>query len=54
MKIILNDEQPISWNSLYAGKHWTHRKREADRVHMLVRAAIDPTVNHSEILLTLR
>ena len=32
----------MSWNKLYAGMHWTARKRESDRVHLLVRQALDP------------
>lgn len=44
MKIVIPNEEPISWNELYSGKHWTFRKREADRVHMLVRAHLDPTL----------
>ena len=42
VKLVLQDEQPMSWNKIYAGKHWTHRQQEADRVHQLVRSAIDP------------
>ncbi len=40
--LILDGERPISWNQYYSGKHWSKRKAEADRVHMLVRSAIDP------------
>lgn len=40
--ILLPDERPPSWNDSYAGQHWSKRKAEADRVHMAVRAAIDP------------
>lgn len=40
--IELPDERPISWNKLYAGVHWRKRKAEADRVHMVVRSALDP------------
>lgn len=36
MKIILEDEKPMSWNNFYAGKHWTFREDEARRVHTLV------------------
>ena len=36
MKIVLQDERPISWNTFYAGVHWSKRKEEADRVHSLV------------------
>lgn len=39
MKIILEGERPWSWNKMYAGVHWSERKKEADRVHELVRVA---------------
>jgi hypothetical protein len=42
IKLILNGERPMSLNDIYAGVHWTKRKAEADRVHLLVRQAIDP------------
>lgn len=32
----------MSWNKFYSGMHWSKRKAEADRVHLLVRSAIDP------------
>lgn len=34
--IILENERPMSWNTLYAGNHWIIRKTEADRVHKLI------------------
>ena len=40
--LILPNERPMSWNEMYAGLHWSARKAEVDRVHMLVRASIDP------------
>ena len=40
--LVLYDERPIGWNRFYAGTHWHKRKREADRVHWAVRAALDP------------
>lgn len=40
--ITIPDEKPVSWNKFYAGRHWSNRKAEADRVHALVRAFIDP------------
>jgi len=40
--LILEDEQPMSWNKIYAGLHWSERKEEAARVHLAVRAALDP------------
>lgn len=36
MKIILEREKPISWNTFYMGKHWSFRNQEARRVHSLV------------------
>ena len=32
----------MSWNVLYAGKHYTVRQNEANRVHSIVREGIDP------------
>lgn len=40
--LTLPGEQPMSWNKMYSGLHWTKRKREADRVHMSIRVALDP------------
>lgn len=40
--IILPGERPVSWNQFYAGQHWRARKAEVDRVHLAVRAVIDP------------
>lgn len=40
--LMLEGEQPMSWNKMYAGLHWSDRKAEADRVHLAVRVAIDP------------
>jgi len=40
MKIILNNERPMSWNKIYAGQHWSVRKEEADRVHLMIKAAL--------------
>lgn len=37
LRIVLKGERPTSLNQWYSGKHWTVRKREADRVHALVR-----------------
>lgn len=36
MKIVIPNERPMSWNELYAGKHWSRRSDEAIRVHALV------------------
>lgn len=40
MKLVLPKDRPMSWNTLYSGSHWSHRKFEAERVHYLVREAI--------------
>lgn len=40
--LTLDGEQPISWNKMYSGQHWTLRNEEAARVHLAVRAALDP------------
>ena len=40
--LVLPDETPISWNKMYSGMHWAKRKAEVDRVHLTIRAAIDP------------
>lgn len=40
--LTLEDEQPMSWNKMYAGLHWSERKAEASRVHLAVRVALDP------------
>ena len=42
--LILKGERPKSWNAYWSGVHWSKRKQEADRVHMIVRFAIDPDV----------
>jgi len=42
IRLILAGERPQSWNKHWAGTHWTKRKKERDRVHMLVRSEIDP------------
>lgn len=43
LTVTLHGERPMSWNVYYSGKHWSKRKAEAERVHMLVRSEIDPT-----------
>ena len=40
--LVLPGEVPMSWNRIYAGGHWSIRRDEAERVHMLVRSVIDP------------
>lgn len=40
MQIVLENERAQSWNNYYAGAHWTKRRKEAERVHWLVRSAI--------------
>lgn len=42
LTIVLEGENPISWNQFYSGKHWTHRKEAADRAHMLMRQSLPP------------
>jgi hypothetical protein len=39
--IVLPGERPESWNKHWQSKHWTQRKKERDRVHLVVRSAID-------------
>jgi len=41
-EVTLDGERAMSWNVWYAGRHWTHRVAHSNRVHMLVRSAIDP------------
>lgn len=37
VKLVLEGERPISWNQLYSSNlHWSQRKTEAFRAHMLV------------------
>lgn len=40
--VVLEGERPTSWNAYYSGSHWSQRHAEAKRVHMLIRAYIDP------------
>lgn len=40
--VVLFGERPSSWNDWYSGKHWSARRREAQRCHALVRSALDP------------
>jgi len=42
IKLVLPDEKPKSWNEYWSGVHWTKRKRERDRIHLVVRSVIDP------------
>jgi hypothetical protein len=42
MKLILEGERPMSWNTLYAGKFWSVRKEEAERVHLTVLGELEP------------
>lgn len=41
--LTIPDERPKSWNDFYGGKHWSVRKREAQRVHALVRSMLSPS-----------
>lgn len=47
VELVLESERPPSWNTFYAGTHWTLRKAAAERIHAAVRAAIDP--DHASI-----
>jgi hypothetical protein len=38
--IVLDGERPLSWNGMYAGKHFSKRSKMANLAHMLVRRAI--------------
>lgn len=40
--LVIPGLRPPSWNDLYAGQHWSKRKEMADKIHLLVRAALDP------------
>lgn len=40
--LMLLGEQPMSWNKMYSGLHWSKRQSEAERVHLAVRGALDP------------
>lgn len=42
VEIHIPGEFPISWNTFYAGKHWSKRSRLAKEIHQLVRAHLDP------------
>lgn len=42
IRIVLVGENPASWNKYWAGVHWTKRKADRDRIHLLVREQIDP------------
>lgn len=52
--IILEGERPKTWNKYWAGVHWSIRKDEADRVHAIVRAAIDPNVQMFDVPVNIR
>jgi hypothetical protein len=34
----------MTWNTFYAGSHWTKRKSEAERVRVIVLSGLDPDV----------
>jgi Holliday junction resolvase RusA-like endonuclease len=40
MLIVLEGERPITWNKLYAGRHWKDRQQYADAAHLLVLAKL--------------
>ena len=54
MIITLEGEKCPSWNTFYSGKHWTKRKEEVDRVHMLVRSQIDPDLKQIGVPVNIR
>lgn len=41
----MDGHRPISWNKLYAGKHWHYRKVQADIAHGLIRLEIGNEVD---------
>lgn len=43
--LVLSNERPVSWQMFYEQRHWALRKKEADRVHSLVRSAVDPELS---------
>ena len=40
MRIFIKDYKVPSWNTLYAGMHWSKRKEMADIAHMVVLEAV--------------
>lgn len=44
MIITIPGECPTSWNEFYSGRHWRIRRNEAERVHQMVRANLDPNM----------
>jgi len=42
IELLIQDHRAPSWNIIYAGVHYTKRKRIADTIHGLVRAEIEP------------
>lgn len=40
MLIVLEGARAPSWNQMYAGVHWSKRKKMADEAHWQVRAAL--------------
>ena len=36
MEIVIDNYKCPSWNTFYAGVHWTKRKKKADEIHSLV------------------
>lgn len=39
--ITIPDTRAPSWNDFWAGRHWSKRRAEAERMALLVRAAVD-------------
>ena len=40
LKLILDGERPVSWNTFYAGTHWRKRSEIVRDVHLAVKAAL--------------
>lgn len=40
MVITLPGERPLSWNQLYAGRHWKYRQEVADKAHRVMQQAL--------------
>ena len=47
MEIVINNFKCPSWNTYYAGKHWSQRKKKADEIHALVWLSVLEQVKES-------
>lgn len=52
MHLVLRDAVPVSWNALYAGRHWTQRAELVDTVRIEVMAALHELVVYPDTFLT--